>query len=157
MTTPNQVFKDLCKFADVTHTLATQLEALSRKGQWPPSDAAPLDLFALRQKLNYLIRSCGELKRAATAMGNAAVNGIVTQLLRLADDSKDPPDKLRSFFDEKKLPTLPGVLAAHQFSLDLDRTDYAWPYDRDWGSEQYDEHEDRLNLDGQYAEDHYRG
>ncbi|RYP73344.1 hypothetical protein DL770_007794 [Monosporascus sp. CRB-9-2] len=92
--TPNLVFEDLCKSAGLTYTLATQLEALSRKGQWPPSDAAPLDLFALPQTPNHLIRRCGELERAATVMRNAAVNGTVTQLLRLADDSKDPPDEL---------------------------------------------------------------
>ncbi|RYP70727.1 hypothetical protein DL769_004877 [Monosporascus sp. CRB-8-3] len=75
------VVEDLCKSAGVTHTPATQLEA-------------PILQC-------HLIRHCGELEGSGTVMRNAAVNGIVTRLLRLADDSNDPPDKLLSFFDEK--------------------------------------------------------
>jgi hypothetical protein len=45
-----------------------------------------------------------------------------------------------------------GALAAERYFIEVDERALVWPYDPDFESEQYYEHEDRLQLDEDYAE-----
>jgi hypothetical protein len=80
---------------------------------------------------------------------NEQIRGIVRRVL----DSANEKDLLLKVAEEcyKQASSPSGVLQADDYFHSLEESCLQWPYDPDFESEQYYEHEDRLILDKDYA------